>query len=151
MVQKYLVINNNKFQINLWDTMGQESYKSISKLFFRGSHIVIFVYDITSYESFKDLEDWINLANSTISDDYISGIVGNKDDLFLESKVPKEEAENYAQSKKMKFKLVSAKENPKGFEDFLIELIQQYKIPERRKKTILKKENQKNEKNNCNC
>jgi len=151
MVQKYLVINNNKFQINLWDTMGQESYKSISKLFFRGSHIVIFVYDITSYESFKDLEDWINLANSTISDDYISGIVGNKDDLFLENKVPKEEAENFAKSKKMKFKLVSAKENPKGFEDFLIELIQQYKIPERRKKTILKKENSKNEKNNCNC
>ena len=151
MVQKHLVINNNKFQINLWDTMGQESYKSISKLFFRGSHIVIFVYDITSYESFKDLEDWINLANSTISDDYISGIVGNKDDLFLENKVPKEEAENFAQSKHMKFKLVSAKENPKGFEDFLIELIQQYKIPERRKKTILKKENPKNEKNNCNC
>ena len=149
MVQKHLVINDNKFQINLWDTMGQESYKSISKLFFRDSKIVIFVYDITSYESFTGLEDWINLANSTISDDYISGIVGNKIDLFLESKVPKEEAENYAASKNMKFSLVSAKENPQGFEDFLIELIKQYKIPERRKKTFLKKE--KENKNNCNC
>ena len=151
MVQKQLVINDNKFQINLWDTMGQEAYKSISKLFFRDSKIVIFVYDITSYESFKGLEDWINLANSTINDNYISGIVGNKIDLFLESKVPKEEAENYALSKNMKFNLVSAKENPQGFEDFLIELIKQYKIPERRKKTILKKGNGKEDKNNCTC
>ena len=118
--------------------MGQKSYKSISKLFFRDSQIVIFVYDITSYESFKGFEDWIILANSTINDDYINGIIGNKNDLYLESKVPKEEAENFAQLKQMKFKLISAKENPKGFEDFLIELIKQYKIPERRKKTILK-------------
>ena len=51
----------------------------------------------------------------------------------------------------MKFKLVSAKENPKDLEDFLIELIKQYKIPERRKKTILKIENSKKDKNNCNC
>ena len=151
MVQKYLAINNNKFQINLWDTMIQESYKSISKLFFRGSHIVIFVYDITSYESFKGLEDWIHFANNTINYDYISGIVGNEIDSFLESKVPKEEAENFAQLKQMKFKLVSTKENPKNFENFLIELIQQYKILERRKKTILKKENSKKDKNNCNC
>ena len=152
MVQKHLVINDNKYLINLWDTMGQESYKSISKLFFRDSKIVIFVYDITSYESFKGLEDWINLANDTINDDYISGIVGNKDDLYLESKVPKEEAENYALSKNMKFRLVSAKENPQEFEDFLIELIKQIKIPERRKKTILKKEEKEKEnKNNCNC
>ena len=151
MVQKHLVINDNKYLINLWDTMGQESYKSISKLFFRDSKIVIFVYDITSYESFKGLEDWINLANSVINEDYICGIVGNKIDLFLESKVPTEEAENYAQSKKMKFKLVSAKEYPQEFEDFLIELIKEYKIPERRKKTILKKENPKEEKNKCNC
>ena len=134
MVQKHLVINNNKFQINLWDIIGQESYKSISKIFFKGSNIVIFVYDITSYESFKGLEDWINLANNTINDDYISGIVGNKIDLFLESKVPKEEAENYAQLKQMKFKLVSAKENPKDFEDFLIELINNIKFQKEEKK-----------------
>ena len=151
MVQKNLVINDNKFLINIWDTMGQESYKSISKLFFRDSKIVIFVYDITSYESFKGLEDWINLANSIINEDYICGIVGNKSDLYLERKVPAEEAENYALSKKMKFKLVSAKEYPQEFEDFLIELIKEYKIPERRKKTILKKENQKEDKNKCNC
>ena len=151
MVQKHLVINNNKFLINLWDTMGQESYKCISKLFFRDSQIVIFVYDITSYDSFKGLEDWINLANDTLNNDYISGIVGNKNDLYLDNKVPQEEAESFALSKKMKFRLVSAKESPQEFEDFLQELIKLYKIPERRKKTVLKKEPEKENKNKCNC
>ena len=67
------------------------------KVIFQRLTYCYFFYDIISYESFKGLEDWINLANSTINDDYISVIVGNKNDLFLESKVPKEEAENYAQ------------------------------------------------------
>jgi len=45
-----------KFKVNLWGTVGQEKYKQIIKLFFRDSKILIFVYDITSTESFKGIE-----------------------------------------------------------------------------------------------
>ena len=139
LLTKPLEIKNNKYKINLWDTMGQEAYKGISKLFFREAQIVIFVYDITHIETFKDLEDWIQMANETINGDYICGIVGNKNDLYLQAEVNEEEAKKYAESKKMKFKLVSAKEDPQSFDDFLVELVKMFKIPENKVKTVLNK------------
>ena len=137
LLQKHLEINNLKYVVNLWDTMGQEAYKGISKLFFREAQIVIFVYDITSSETFKNLEEWIQMANDTIGGDYISGIVGNKNDLYLQAEVSEEEAKNYADSKKLKFRLVSAKEDPQSFDEFLLELVKEYKVPEYKKKTVL--------------
>ena len=133
LLTKPLEIKNNKYKINLWDTMGQEAYKGISKLFFREAQIVIFVYDITH------IEDWIQMANETINEDYICGIVGNKNDLYLQAEVNEEEAKKYAESKKMKFKLVSAKEDPQSFDDFLVELVKMFKIPENKVKTVLNK------------
>ena len=62
LLQKNLEINNIKYVINLWDTIGQEAYKGISKLFFREAQIVIFVYDITSKDSFLNLEEWIQMV-----------------------------------------------------------------------------------------
>ena len=140
LLQKPLEINNLKYSINLWDTMGQEAYKGISKLFFRDAQIVIFVYDITSTESFESLEEWIQMANDIISEGYISGIVGNKNDLYLQAKVKEEDAQKYADSKKMKFRLVSAKEDPQSFEDLLIELVKMYKVPENKMKIFLNRE-----------
>ena len=151
LVQKILMIDKRKYVINLWDTMGQEVYKGMSQLFFRDSQIVFFVYDITSKESFDGLEEWIKMANEIIDNDFISGIMGNKNDLYLNSSVTEEEAKSYADSKKMKLKFVSAKEDPKSFEDFLLELAKEVKVPERRKKTILKKENMNKKKKKCSC
>ena len=137
LLQKNLEINNIKYVINLWDTIGQEAYKGISKLFFREAQIVIFVYDITSKDSFLNLEEWIQMANDIIDGEYISGIVGNKNDLYLHSQVSEAEAREYAINKNMKFRLVSAKEDPKSFEEFLIELVKEFKIPEQQMKMIL--------------
>ena len=149
LLQKHLEINNLKYVVNLWDTMGQEAYKGISKLFFREAQIVIFVYDITSTESFKNLEEWIQMANDTIGGDYISGIVGNKNDLYLQAEVSEEEAKNYADSKKLKFRLVSAKEDPQSFDEFLLELVKEYKVPENKKKTVLNNNRREAKKSFC--
>ena len=149
LLQKNIIINNLNYKINLWDTMGQEAYKGISKLFFRDSQIVIFVYDITSKDSFNNLEEWIKMANDIINGDYISGIAGNKNDLYLQAEVKEEEAKQYANSKQMKFKLVSAKSDPKSFDDFLIDLIKMYKVPEVKKKTVLNNKPVKKRKRIC--
>ena len=136
--QKRLEINGIKYIINLWDTMGEEAYKGISKLFFRDAQIVIFVYDITSEQSFQSLEEWIQMAKDTIGDTYLGGIVGNKNDLYLQSKITEEEAKKFAENKNMEFRLVSAKEDPQYFEELLIDLVKKYKIPEgQMKKTVL--------------
>ena len=127
---KYLEINNRHYRINLWDTMGEEIHKSLSKIIFRDSAIVIFVYDITSKQSFKDLEEWIQMTNDILDNNYIGGIVGNKNDLNFQVEVSEEEAKKYAEEKKMAFKIVSAKEEPQSFNDFLIGLIKNVEIPE---------------------
>ena len=87
-----------KFKVNLWGTVGQEKYKQIIKLFFRDSKILIFVYDITSIESFKGIESWYEEIIESIGDDIIKGVVGNKIDLFENEAFNEEEAEKYAKS-----------------------------------------------------
>ena len=91
-------VDGIKFKVNLWDTVGQEKYRQIVKLFFTNSNIVIFVYDITSAESFKGIESWHEEIIERIGDDIIKGVVGNKIDLFENEAVNEEEVENYAKS-----------------------------------------------------
>ena len=124
---KRFTFNDKVYTANIWDTAGQEAYKGITQLFFRGSEIVILVYDICSLTSFKALNNWYELCEDTINNEHIYAIVGNKNDLYLNSEVNEKEAKAYADSKNIKFKLVSAKTNPKGFIDFVEELIMDYK------------------------
>ena len=51
-------INNEEYKVNLWDTIGQEKYRSLTKIFFKDSKIVLYVYDITNRKSFEALENW---------------------------------------------------------------------------------------------
>ena len=130
-------INDNTYIANIWDTAGQEAYKGITQLFFRGSEIVILVYDICSSSSFESLNQWYELCQDTINNEHIYAIVGNKNDLYLNSEVNENEAKAFADNKNIKFRLVSAKCNPKGFIDFIEELIMDYKkITKVRRKSI---------------
>ena len=126
-LEKTLDINGNKYSLNLWDTAGQEVYRGVTKLFFKGSEIVILVYDITNSESFKSLEEWLKISKEIIDNKFIYGIVGNKNDLYLKCEVKEEEAKNFAKNINSQLKLVSAKEDPQSFVDFLIELVKEFK------------------------
>ena len=46
------------FKLQIWDTAGQESFKSITKIFYRGAHCIFFAYDITRRETFMNLNNW---------------------------------------------------------------------------------------------
>ena len=148
-VKKDYIINSQKYHINLWDTAGEEKYKYLTKLFYKGSDIVVFVYDITSKKSFENLNNWINEVRDTIDNKYICGIVGNKKDLFVSEVVKEDEGKEFAKNHNMKFKLVSAKDGPKSFTDFLEELINDSleNLKEKRKEVSLK--NDKNKRNGC--
>ena len=124
--QKKIQIGNQGYSLNLWDTIGQEKLRVLTKQFFRDSKIVIFVYDITSEISFKDLKIWEKDVKDTLGDNIIKGVVGNKNDLFLEEKVSQEEGLKYAKEINAQFKLVSAKSDPKGFDNMLQDLLKAY-------------------------
>ena len=86
-------IDGIKFKVNLWGTVGQEKYRQIVKLFFADSKILIFVYDITSSESFKGIESWHEEIIESIEDDIIKWLISNKIDLFENEAFNEEEAE----------------------------------------------------------
>ena len=124
---KKIKINNKEYNLDLWDTIGQEQYRQLTKIFFNNSKIVIFVYDITSKESFEALTSWKKDVEDQLGDNYIKGVVANKSDLYLEEEVPTEEGQEYANNIEAKFLLVSAKkDDPKKFEDFLRVLLEEY-------------------------
>ena len=126
--KKKIEIDGNIYNIDLWDTIGQESLKSINKLFYKNSRIVIFVYDITNLKSFEDLESWISEVDTQIGlKNCIKGIVANKIDLFLKEEVSDEKGEQYAKSIGAKFLQISAKtSDPKAFINFITDMLKDY-------------------------
>ena len=126
--KKKIEIDGNVYNIDLWDTIGQESLKSINKLFYKNSRIVIFVYDITNLKSFEDLESWISEVDTQIGlKNCIKGIVANKIDLFLKEEVSDEKGEQYAKSIGAKFLQISAKtSDPKEFINFITDMLKDY-------------------------
>ena len=154
-IQKKVKINEKEYIVQLWDTAGQEKFRSVSKIYFKDSDIVIFVYDITNEKSFNDLgEFWINYVKELIGNDKVFGIASNKIDLFENKKVEKEEGEKFAEDNGALFCETSAKEDPKGFQKFVNDLIVTY-ISKR--KNVKKEQNinlnknklKKNKKNCC--
>ena len=153
---KKVTYKDKNFIFNLWDTIGQEKYRSLTKIFYKNSKIVIFIYDITNKDSFKNLEYWIDSVNNELgSEKYIKAIVGNKSDLYLQEEVTDEEAKQFAKSKEAKFKRCSAKEDPISFIKFLDELcvesIQQNEGNRRDESISLDRKAMKKDKKSCNC
>ena len=124
-VTKKIKIGGKSYSLNLWDTIGQEKFRSLTKIFIKDSKIVIFVYDITRLESFKGLDYWFKTIKEVLGDVPVLGIAGNKSDLFMKEQVKEEDAEKYAENKNVSFKLTSAK-NPLSFNNFLEDLLKQY-------------------------
>ena len=126
--QKDLTIKGNKYTIQVWDTIGQEKLRQLTKMFYTNSKIVIFVYDITNRESFEEIKNyWVNDVEEKLGKDVIKGIVGNKIDLFLNEQISQIEVEEYAKSINAEFIVTSAKtDNPEKFENFLAVLYGKY-------------------------
>ena len=125
-IQKIIKRNKKEYKINLWDTIGQERYRSLTKIFLKDSKIVIFVYDITNRVSFDSLQFWKKIIDDVLGSTPIIGVVGNKKDLYFDEKVKEEEAEKYANSIGAKFLVTSAKDDPKSFSNFVEQLTEEY-------------------------
>lgn len=118
-------IENNICYLDIWDTMGQEKYHSMTKSFIKGSHIIIFVYDITNEESFSKLNYWVNQVREVteLDNKIILGLAANKLDLIGECQVEKNQGEAYAKEIGAIFGEMSAKENRKAFKQYVHKLI----------------------------
>ena len=108
--QKVVEIDNQTLQVDLWDTAGQEKYRSLGRNFYKDSYIVCLVYDITNRDSFIDLkENWYRDLKEYGEKYTVLAVVGNKSDCYEEEQVKEEEAKEFAEKIEAIFMLTSAK------------------------------------------
>ena len=106
---KNVTINGNAVRLLLYDTAGQEKFKSLIPMYIRDANIILVVYDITSKDSFTHTEHWVNETKDLKREDAIFVLVGNKTDLEENRVVQVKEAEDFANEKGFLFHEVSAK------------------------------------------
>ena len=119
-----IIIQNKKYVYTLWDTAGQEVYRSLNKTFIKDSKIVILVFAINNRKSFEEIDYWINSVKESLEENkYIMALVANKSDLFDEQEIPDEEIMKKGKELNIKTKITSAAEDSVGFKMFLEELL----------------------------
>ena len=122
-VPKTINLNNTNYNLNIWDTIGQEKFHSLTKIFLKESDIAILVYDITNKKSFDSLPYWKGLIDEQLGQKPIYGIVGNKMDLYEREEVDKSDLIDYADKIGAKYLLTSAKADSVSIGKFLETLL----------------------------
>ena len=108
----YKDYHNKIIKFEIWDTAGQEKYRSLTQIFYKDAAIAILVYDITNEKSFEEMENyWYKQIKEFAPPGIIIGIAGNKFDLFNEEKIPEEKAKDFAKAAGGIFRYTSAKES----------------------------------------
>jgi len=94
-------INNNVLKLQIWDTCGQEVYKSLISNFYRNSSLALILYAINNRDTFVHAETWLNDLKNQANPNVKVFLVGNKSDLENERVVSKEEGEKFKEEKKL--------------------------------------------------
>nr|XP_020665149.1 ras-related protein Rab-2B isoform X1 [Pogona vitticeps] len=112
-------IDGKKIKLQIWDTAGQESFRSITRSYYRGAAGALLVYDITRRETFNHLYSWLADAQQHTSPHMVIMLIGNKSDMESRRAVQKEEGEAFAREHGMVFLETSAKTAANVEEAFL--------------------------------
>ena len=108
---KIIQIDNKKVKLQVWDTSGQERYRSITKNFYRNADGVMFVCDVTKEKTFDNIKNWlIDSEQNANNSNFKKILVGNKIDLKEERAIDTEQLQNFANKKEMNFYETSAKD-----------------------------------------
>ena len=111
-VTKEIEINGKKIIFDLWDTAGQEKYRSLAKIFYKDAKVIILVYDILNEKSFKALKEfWYNETINNAESDPIFALVANKIDLYQNQVVDNNDGKAFADEIKAIFQTTSALSN----------------------------------------
>jgi len=102
-------IGGKSVKLQIWDTAGQERFKSICRSYYKGSHGIIFVYDITDRESFREVENWMEDVDRIAGRGMVKILIGNKCDMEKERQVSYADGNKLAEDLGMKFIETSAK------------------------------------------
>ncbi|KAF7141977.1 hypothetical protein RHSIM_Rhsim06G0181500 [Rhododendron simsii] len=106
---RMVTIDSKPIKLQIWDTAGQESFRSITRSYYRGAAGALLVYDITRRETFNHLASWLEDARQHANANMTIMLIGNKCDLAHRRAVSTEEGEQFAKENGLIFMEASAK------------------------------------------
>ena len=113
---KHLIYNNTDYLIQIWDTAGQENFRSVTRAYYKASAVAMVVYDITKEETFEHIQAWLKDCKELAPRTVLLVLIGNKSDLEDQRVITKERGEYLAKENNMMFFETSAL-NGNGIEE----------------------------------
>ena len=109
--QTILLENNIKMKMHVWDTSGDERFKSMTNLYYRDAQVAILTFDVTNSQTFEGLDYWLKeLSDKVNRENMLLFLAGNKCDVDNSlKKVSAKEAKEFAEKNNMYFFETSAK------------------------------------------
>eukprot|EP01117_Protostelium_nocturnum_P000159 TRINITY_DN10231_c0_g1_i1.p1 TRINITY_DN10231_c0_g1~~TRINITY_DN10231_c0_g1_i1.p1 ORF type:complete len:206 (-),score=43.28 TRINITY_DN10231_c0_g1_i1:78-695(-) len=116
---RLITIEGKPIKLQIWDTAGQESFRSITRSYYRGAHGALLAYDITRRETFNHLKGWLAEVREHSNKEMVIMLIGNKNDLEAKRAVSYEEGKKFAEENGLIFMETSAKTASNVDEAFL--------------------------------
>lgn len=104
-------VDGKTIKLQIWDTAGQDRFKTITSSYYKGAHGIIVTYDITDRDSFAKVSEWMSEVDKHAQENISRILVGNKKDLEEKREVPYNEAKELADHFNVRFLETSAKES----------------------------------------
>ena len=120
-------VDGKTIKLQIWDTSGQERFKTITSSYYKGAHGIIVTYDITDRDSFAKVSEWMSEVDKNTNKNISRILVGNKKDLEDKRKVPYSEGKELGDHFNVRFLETSAKESM-NVEDAFINITREIKI-----------------------
>ena len=140
-------------KLQIWDTAGEERFRTITKTYYKGANGIILTYDVTDINSFKNIKNWIKQIEANAQNNVQRVLVGNKCDK-PDRVVSEEDGQKLADEFKMKFFETSAKtsQNVNEVFQFLTKAIMESnQTSSTQGQTLDKKDSKKTDKKKCFC
>ena len=113
---KNITIHDQDVRLIIYDTAGQEKFRSLIPMYIREAQIILFIYDISDEESFNSIPKWIQEVKEVLKEEVVFALIGNKLDLESQRKVSFEDGKKFAEQNNFVCQEVSAKTG-KNFEN----------------------------------
>ena len=135
--------SGKNIKLQIWDTAGQDRFRAITKNYYKGSHGIILIYDVTNLQTFENVKNWVSQIREEAANNVVIYIAANKIDMEAERKVSQKEGESLAQELGFPFMETSAKSGiniNETFEDLVERIDKVYgNIPQKPNKNKLYK------------
>jgi small GTP-binding protein len=146
---KDIVLNDKKYKIAMYDTAGQERFKSMVYNVIKNADGIILIFSITSQDSFDSIAEWMKNIREVKPKEFPVVLLGNKIDLEESRVISKQEGEELAQKYELSFYETSNKTG-ENIEKSCLDLINKIIIEKEKQKEEEKKNNKNQNKNNTN-